>query len=58
MAPSVNKGHSAKLRLEAFNVWNQERFGQPGNQIGTPNFGVITASDDGRIVQLGLRYTF
>lgn len=54
----ITKAQRLQLRLEAFNIWNQERFGQPGNQIGTPNFGVITTSDDGRIVQLGLRYTF
>ncbi|MBI3401590.1 MAG: TonB-dependent receptor [Acidobacteria bacterium] len=47
-----------QLRLEAFNVLNQERFGQPGNQIGSPTFGVITTADDGRIVQLGIKYMF
>ncbi|MDH4065498.1 MAG: TonB-dependent receptor, partial [Acidobacteriota bacterium] len=47
-----------QIRIEMFNLFNQERFGQPGNQIGTPNFGVITGAEDGRIVQLGLRYTF
>jgi hypothetical protein len=47
-----------QLRVEIFNIWNEERFGQPGNQIGTPNFGRITAAEDGRIVQLGIRYTF
>ena len=41
-----------------FNLFNQERFGQPGNQIGTPTFGVITTAEDGRIVQLGIKYTF
>ncbi|MGE3959531.1 MAG: TonB-dependent receptor [Vicinamibacterales bacterium] len=54
----VTKTQRLQFRVEAFNIWNQERFGQPGNQIGTPNFGVITTADDGRIVQLGLRYTF
>jgi len=44
--------------VEAFNVLNQERFGQPGNQVGSPTFGVITTAEDGRIVQLGIKYTF
>jgi outer membrane receptor protein involved in Fe transport len=47
-----------QLRVEIFNLLNQERFGQPGNQIGTPTFGVITTAEDGRIVQLGIKYTF
>lgn len=55
---TVASRHRVQLRIEAFNVFNQERFGQPGNQIGTPNFGVLTTAEDGRVVQLGLRYTF
>ena len=47
-----------QLRVEFFNLLNQERFGQPGNQVGTPTFGVITTAEDGRIVQLGIKYTF
>jgi hypothetical protein len=47
-----------QLRIEIFNIWNQERFGQPGNTINTPNFGVITTAEDGRIAQIGFRYTF
>jgi len=47
-----------QVRVEFFNLFNQERFGQPGNQIGSPTFGVITTADDGRIVQLGIKYTF
>ena len=42
----------------AFNLFNQERFGQPGNTLGAATFGAITAADDGRIVQLGIKYTF
>lgn len=55
---TITGRHRVQLRVEAFNVFNQARFGQPGNQIGTPNFGVITSAEDGRVVQLGLRYTF
>jgi outer membrane receptor protein involved in Fe transport len=50
--------HRVQLRVEAFNVFNQTRFGQPGNQIGTPNFGRITSAEDGRIVQLAVKYSF
>ena len=50
--------HRLQLRVEAFNLFNQTRFGQPGNQIGTTNFGVITSADDGRIIQLAIKYAF
>ena len=47
-----------QLRVEAFNVFNQERFGQPGNTLGSATFGAITSAEDGRIVQIGVKYTF
>jgi hypothetical protein len=47
-----------QLRVEAFNMFNQIRYGQPGNQIGSPTFGAITSAEDGRILQLGVKYTF
>jgi outer membrane receptor protein involved in Fe transport len=50
--------HRIQLRIEAFNVFNQARFGQPGGQIGTANFGRITSAEDGRIIQLALKYSF
>lgn len=52
------RNHRVQLRVEAFNLFNQTRFGQPGNQIGTPNFGRITTSEDGRILQLAVKYNF
>ena len=50
--------HRVQFRVEAFNLFNQARFGQPGNQIGTANFGRITSADDGRIIQLAVKYNF
>jgi outer membrane receptor protein involved in Fe transport len=50
--------HRLQVRVEAFNLFNQARFGQPGNQIGTSNFGRITSADDGRIIELALKYNF
>jgi outer membrane receptor protein involved in Fe transport len=48
-----------QLRVEAFNLFDQTRFGQPGGNIGAPTtYGVITAAEDGRIVQLGIKYQF
>jgi hypothetical protein len=50
--------HQLQWRMEAFNALNSPRFSQPGNQIGSPTFGRITSADDGRIVQLGIKYAF
>ena len=50
--------HRVQLRVEAFNLFNQTRFGQPGNQIGTANFGRITSAEDGRIIQLAVEVQF
>jgi hypothetical protein len=47
-----------QLRVEAFNLFNQVRFGQPGSSIGTPSFGRITSAEDGRIIQLAIKYNF
>jgi len=50
------KEQTVELRIEAFNLFDQARYGNPGLSIGAPTFGVITSADDGRIVQLGLKY--
>jgi outer membrane receptor protein involved in Fe transport len=55
---TIRKDDTLQLRVEAFNVFNQARFGQPGSTIGTATFGVITSAEDGRIVQLGVKYLF
>ena len=55
---SVRRDHALQLRVEAFNLFNQVRFGQPSGIIGTPTFGQITSADDGRIIQLGVKYIF
>jgi outer membrane receptor protein involved in Fe transport len=50
--------HRIQVRIEAFNLWNQARFGQPNGVIGTAPFGQITTAEDGRVVQLGFKYSF
>ena len=47
-----------QVRIEAFNLFNQVRFNQPGGALGTPNFGKITTAQDGRVVQLGIKFLF
>ena len=52
------KKHLVQLRVEGFNIWNQTQFRQPGNVIGTATFGQILAAEDGRIIQLAVKYSF
>ena len=47
-----------QLRFEAFNAFNQVRFNNPSGAINTANFGVITSAQDGRVIQLGVKYLF
>jgi hypothetical protein len=44
-----------QFRVEAFNVFNQVRFNNPGTALGTANFGRITTAQDGRVIQLGIK---
>ncbi len=50
--------HRVQARVEAFNVWNQARFSNPSGTFGTAPFGQITSAEDGRIIQLALKYSF
>ena len=50
--------HRLQLRFEAFNVFNQVRFNNPSGAINTTNFGRITSAQDGRVIQLGIKYLF
>ncbi len=50
--------HRIQVRIETFNLWNQARFGQPNGTIGAAAFGQITTAEDGRIIQLALKYSF
>jgi hypothetical protein len=51
--------HSLELRVEAFNLPNTPIWSQPGSQLRTPNFGVITSTRmDSRQIQIGLKYVF
>jgi len=54
----VTSRQRLQLRVEAFNLLNQPRFGQPVGTFGAANFGQITTSEDGRIIQLAVKYSF
>ncbi len=44
-----------QFRFEAFHFTNTPRFGNPGNVLGTPNFGVIGSAETPRNLQFGLK---
>jgi hypothetical protein len=53
-------GH-IEFRTEIFNLFNQVNFNVPsgaGVTLISPAFGRLLAANDGRVVQLGLRYDF
>jgi hypothetical protein len=48
-----------EVRVEIFNLPNVAIWGQPGSQLRTPNYGVITSTRmDSRQIQLGVKYVF
>lgn len=64
MDASINKSFNIRddrveFRLEVFNVPNLPIWGQPGGQLRSPTYGVITSTRmDSRQIQLGLKYVF
>jgi hypothetical protein len=61
---SINKNFdvgsdNVEFRIEIFNLPNVPIWGQPGSQLRTPNYGVITGTRmDSRQIQLGIKYVF
>jgi len=62
---SANKRFAAggsrylEARIEVFNLPNRPIWNQPGAQLRTPNYGVITSTRlDSRQIQLGVKFVF
>jgi hypothetical protein len=62
----LREGISLQFRAEYFNIFNHPQYGAPGNQLGTANFGQLSANtangatnlNQPRIGQLSLRLNF
>lgn len=55
----LSKQTNVLFRAEAFNLFNTTQFGDPGNAVDSPTFGVINyTSVNPRIVQLAVKISF
>jgi len=54
----IGENKIIEFRSEFFNIFNHANFGNPNGNIGSANFGRITTTDDPRLIQFGLKFTF
>ena len=54
----IGESKILEFRAEFFNIFNHAQFGNPNGNIGSANFGRITTTDDPRLIQFGLKFTF
>ncbi len=56
---AVGSSQYLEARIEVFNLPNHPIWNQPGSQLRTPSYGVITSTRlDSRQIQLGVKYVF
>jgi len=55
---NFTESKSLELRFEAFNIFNHAQFQTPDGNINSSNFGLVTAANDPRILQLGAKLHF
>ena len=46
------------IRVDAFNLLNQDNYGAPVNSMNSASFGLNTNNFGRRIIQLGGKFTF
>ncbi len=58
--PVLGENAKFELRMDAYNVFNNMNFNENNisNNIGNSNFGTISAALAGRVLQLGVRFSF
>jgi hypothetical protein len=54
----IEKSGEVQFRAEAFNLFNHTNFSGIATTLGQTNYGQVTAADEARIMQLGLKITF
>jgi hypothetical protein len=55
---NFTESKSLELRFEAFNIFNHAQFQNPNGSIDSASFGIITAANDPRILQLAAKLHF
>jgi hypothetical protein len=55
---SFTEAKQLELRFEAFNVFNHAQFQNPGGTLGTSSFGLVTAANDPRLMQVAMKFRF
>jgi hypothetical protein len=55
---AIKERFGFQFRAEAFNAFNRVNLEDPGRVLGSPQFGVITATRESRSIQLGMKLTF
>ena len=55
---AIHERINLEYRAEFFNVFNRTNFGQPGSVLGTPSYGIISASGPARVSQMSLKLVF
>ena len=54
----IHETHAIEFRSEFFNAFNTPTFNNPVNSVTNGNFGRITGSGAGRVIQMALKYNF
>jgi len=54
----ITESKSIEFRFEAFNIFNHAQFQNPGGTLGSSSFGIITAANDPRLMQVALKFHF
>ena len=54
----ITERTAMEFRAEFFNIFNHAQFMNPGGDINSSNFGLVTAARDPRIGQLALKLQF
>ena len=55
---SITESKVLELRFEAFNVFNHAQFQNPGGDLATTSFGIVTAANDPRLMQVAMKLLF
>ena len=55
---NITESKTLQFRAEFFNIFNLHAFNAPGSTVGVPGFGVFNGTTPGRIIQLGLKFSF